>query len=75
MLRETCHECERLRRKFDEGVQKSFQIEERLRNARNCQDHALAKALAVQLAPLAEARVRFYRLLMEHEAQGHPSAS
>jgi len=75
MLRETCQECEQLRREFDEIVQKTFLVEERLRHAKNCHYHALAKNLAVRLAHLADERVRFYRLLMEHEAQGHPSAS
>jgi hypothetical protein len=71
---ETCQECERLRREFDEAVQKTFRLKERLWHAKDCQDHALAKALAVRLAHLADERVRFNRLLTEHEAQGHPEA-
>jgi len=75
MLRDTCQECERLLREFDEIVQKSFRVEERLRLAKNCHYHALAKDLAVRLAHFADERVRLNSLLIEHEAQGHPSAS
>jgi hypothetical protein len=71
MLRETCQECERLRREFDEIVQTTFRVEERLRHAKDCHYHALAKNLAVRLAHLADERVRFNRLLIEHEAQAH----
>jgi hypothetical protein len=74
MLRETCQECERLLRDFDEIVEKTFRVEERLRHAKDCHYHALAKYLAVRLTHLADERVRFDRLLIEHEAQGHPEA-
>jgi transposase len=70
MLRDTCQECERLLREFDEIVQKSFRVEERLRLAKNCHYHALAKDLAVRLAHFADERVRLNSLLIEHEAQG-----
>jgi len=65
-------ECERLRREFDEAVQKTFRLEERLRHAKDCQDRELVRTLAVRLAHLADERVRFNRLLIEHEAQGQP---
>ena len=72
MMRETCQECERLRREFDEAVQKTFRFEERRRHAKDCQDHDLVAALGVQLAYLEEELFRFNRLLIEHSAQGHP---
>ena len=72
MLRETCQECESLRREFDEAVQKTFRVEERLRHAKVRHDNEQAKALAGRLAYLADERARFNRLLIEHEAQGHP---
>jgi Mn-dependent DtxR family transcriptional regulator len=74
MNRKTCRECERLRREFDEAVHKSFRLEERLRHAKIRHDNEQAKALAGRLAHLADERMRFYRLLIEHEAQGHPTA-
>jgi hypothetical protein len=33
------------------------------------------EVLAGRLAHLADERVRFFRLLIEHEAQGHPHKS
>jgi hypothetical protein len=74
MLRETCQECERLRREFDEAIHKTFRLEERLRHAKVRQDHEQAKALAGRLAHLADERMRFYRLLIEHEAEAHSEA-
>jgi hypothetical protein len=38
----------------------------------DCQDRELVRTLAVRLAHLADERVRFNRLLIEHEAQGQP---
>ena len=38
----------------------------------DCQDRELVRTLAVRLAHLADERVRFNRLLIKHEAQGHP---
>ena|SRR5579864_45258 len=63
MLRETCQECERLRREFDEAVQKTLRLEERLRHARDCQDHEQVEALAGRLAFLAEEMLRINSLL------------
>ena len=74
MLGETCQECERLRREFDEAVQKTFRLEERLRHAKLRHDNEQAKALAGRLVHLADERMRFYRLLIEHEAQAHSEA-
>jgi len=71
MLRETCQECERLRREFDEAIHKTFRLEERLRHAKVRHDNEQAKALAGRLAHLADERARFNRLLIEHEGQGH----
>jgi hypothetical protein len=59
MLSETCHECERLRREFDEAVQKAFRLEERLRHGKDCQDNEQAKALEVLLGYLADEMFRF----------------
>jgi hypothetical protein len=65
---ETCQECERLQREFDEAVEKTFRLEERLRHAELHQDHDQAEALAGRLAYLADEIFRFTRLLIEHEA-------
>jgi hypothetical protein len=70
----TCPECERLRREFDEAVQKTFRLEERLRHAKDRQDNAQAKALEVLLAYLAEEMFRLDGLSIEHEAQAHREA-
>jgi hypothetical protein len=74
LKRETCQECERLRREFDEVAHKTFRLEERLRHAKDCQDQPQVEALAVRLAHFADERVRFYRLLIGHEAQAHREA-
>jgi hypothetical protein len=63
---------QRLRREFDEVTHKTFRLEERLRHAKDCQDQPQVKALAGRLAHLADERMHFYRLLIEHEAQAHP---
>jgi len=39
MSGETCQGCERPRREFDEGVQKTFWLEDRLRHAKDRQDN------------------------------------
>lgn len=74
MLSETCQECERLRREFDEAAHKTFRFEERVRHAKDCQDHEQVEAVAGRLAHLAEEMGRLNRLLIEHEAQGHPES-
>ena len=53
MLGDTCQECERLRREFDEAVQKTFRLDERLRHAKVRHDNEQAKALVRRLAHLA----------------------
>ena len=71
MLGETCQECERLRREFDEAVHKSFRLEERLRHAKIRHDNEQVKALTERLASLADSQTRLGQALSEHIGQSH----
>lgn len=71
MLRETCQECERLRREFDEAVQKTFRLEERLRHAKVRHDNEQVKPLTERLASLADSQARLGQALAEHVGQAH----
>ena len=72
LKRETCQECQRLRREFDEAVQKTFRFEERLRHAKMRHDNEQAEALAGRLAYLADEQTRLGQALAEHMGQAHP---
>jgi hypothetical protein len=53
-----CEECDRLWREHREVAQKSFRLEERLRNAELCQDNDLANALAKRMGYLGQEQAR-----------------
>jgi len=66
-----CEECDRLWREHSEVSQRSFRLEQWLRNAELCQDQPLVKALATRLATLALQQMRTSEALIKHQAQGH----
>jgi len=65
-------ECDRLWREHSEVSQKSFRLEERLRNAELCQDNDLANALARRLVSLMWEQNRTSEAFVEHQASAHP---
>lgn len=71
MLNKTCPECNRLWEEYSAVIQKTFRLEERLSNAKLCQDDEQMRALTARLASLADSQTRLGQALTEHIGQAH----
>jgi hypothetical protein len=71
MSAEACQDCKDLWREHGKVTQRRFRLDERLRRARLCQDHDLARILAEKLAYLARETTRTRQALEDHQVEAH----
>jgi hypothetical protein len=66
-----CPECKRLWEDYNEIIQKTFRLKERLSQAKLVQDFYQAQALSARLVALEDSQTRLSQALTEHISQAH----